>query len=39
MTQELWYGNEDNYGVIVFLWKAAATSKYDAKELYGPIAY
>ena len=39
MTQELWCGNEDNYDVIVIPWKAAATSKYDAKELYGPIAY
>ena len=38
-TKELWYGNEDNYDVIVFLWKAAATSKYAAKELCGPIAY
>ena len=39
MTQELWYGNEDNYDVIVIPWKAAATSKYAAKELCGPIAY
>ena len=38
-TKELWYGNEDNYDAIVIPWKAAATSKYAANELCGPIAY
>ena len=32
-------GNEDKCDVIVIPWKAAATSKYAAKELCGPIAY
>ena len=39
MTKEICDGNEDKYDVIVILWKAAATSKYAAKELCGPIAY